>query len=355
MGFTRKGVFDDYGAEEGEDFDVMALASAAADSCRLLQLLCLRATGDCMQDFVRRDSGHGGLAALSSLTHLSCLRLVNTGIGEWPPELSRLSKLQRLTAVDCFDDPLFVDEDGDDLPWPVPHNLQALPHLQQLRSTVFSWEHPLPSSLTQLALDSRSWPTSWEQSEQLQPLLQQLPRLPLLAELVLAGDAWATLQGQRLAAALRRCVRLTALQLMDIDGCIAVLLPPLAGLSQLQSLAVSDPRAIGMSSDSILAGQLSQLTACRRLHWQQKELASATELAPVFAAMPALELLTLAGTSDSSNDVLEEQINGRRSRMLPSVRLVGHAVVPLSCCSADEVPFAECNAVLGQQLDKLVK
>lgn len=351
VSYTLQGLPDGY-YFDGEDApDILAVASAAADACPSMALLSLRAPQKLQEDN-RRANGHSGLLALSKLAGLTCLQLVDTAVGCWPPELSRLSKLQQLTVTDpCRKDGHYYDG-WEELPWPLPHALPTLPQLRSLRSGVFSWRAPLPATLEQLVLEHRSGPGCWAETKQWKTLLRQLPRLPRLSELVFVGATWVPLRMQRLVATLQQCKQLATLQLIDCNGAIAALPPHLAGLAQLKALAIADgQRAEFLRGPPPL--QLTQLTACSRLHWQQKGLAPAATLAPMFAGMPALEQLTLAFDITSCDDMWEEQINGLRGQALPFVRLVDCAVA-FSASPVVEVPIAECNAVLGQQLDRLV-
>lgn len=335
--------------------DVLGVACAAAASCPSLRLLCLSADRECMQEHVRDSRGHSSLAALSQLARLSCLQLAGAAIRQWPSQLSRLTSLQQLAVVDSMGQRQ-MPANAEPLPWPVPHELQLLPSLQRLRSGILSWQQPLPGSLTQLVLDCCSRRDTWQDMQQWRPLLQQLPSLTQLATLVLVGATWEPPQMQLLADALQRCCRLRELQLLGFRNCVAQLLPDLGKLTHLHALAVVGGGANAGSRDDGCSAmrQLRQLTACRRLHWSQGSPWDVQLAAPAFAAMPALEQLTLVGHACPPDAIWRAMINQQRGlEGLPAVQ-VAKGAVPSLWEPAVEVPFEECNIVLGQQLDQLV-
>lgn len=335
--------------------DVLSIARAAADSCRLLRTLSMR-TPDCVQQLLRDPHGHEGLAALSQLTLLSSLRLVNVGVPLWPSTLSCLSNLQQLTVFDLVHstDPMYHGSGGAVLAWPLPHNLQTLPSLTTLYSGVFRWEDPLPTSLTSLMLDCGELSSIWDAA--CPKLLPELLRLPQLQQLALQRASWLCTHMQQLVDTLQQCRRLRGLQLISACGCTAELLLCLTGLAHLHSFALVD-----REWTDLVPLQLSQLASCKRLHWQQHSYSlhdsAVLQLAPHFAAMPSLEILSASGTSssDRDNEALEIAVREARAPSLPAVRVVQCAVPLLSeARRIVEIPMSACNGVLGQQLDQMV-
>lgn len=371
---------------------ILALGRAAAEAHLPLRMLSLRCV-DAFQSRVPAESSSGSLAALSSLTQLTCLDLAGMPIRQWPPGFSQLTALQLLSMVDRYGEMPVYPTAAEEPRQLMPHRLQALPQLHTLGFAGLSWMNPLPvATLTRLVLWGDDWPraprlmlplpevlppsvplsASQMQAEQSAAMLQQLAGMSQLRWLSVRDAQWLAKPVRALVEALGQCRRLRTLCLLGCRLCPAWLPGDLSGIAHLESLSLVNSTGPGQCHCSGHAPmQLSQLTACRRLRWSPCKQHPKVEQFAAFVAMPQLEQLTLSPEAwdgvhyelrllyriwqpQLSAMRLEAMSSGGFSGPPPPLRLVLDAVPNLWTPAMLEVPFEECNDLLGQQVRKQV-
>jgi hypothetical protein len=252
------------------------------------------------------------LEVLAQCTWLESLHLgLHLGRGAPPPDLQQLSSA-RLTSLDmrmCFVHAA-----------PLVAALHALTHLTKLQLSYGcrpdSSAPQLPDSLIEVHLRD-----DWNPSSLL-PSLQALPSLRVL-HLHRGHDAsWTPAAAEQLS-------KLTQLHAISFETCPHLRLPNLSALTALRELRME----AGHSSEHSVTDwdllRLVPLQELTRLVLGQLQRVSASGLLALLEALPKLQQLELSGVLQSDEEVGGALVEGLLPRVLPRLRCLNLAGVPL--------------------------